>query len=120
MNDQILTSLSIITSFHNEGESILNAFLPLVEYGIATLKVEKDNKHCDIETLQEKINNSSGIKINILSLKSLLKKLRNDGMLNLFDHAKYFEIIEEKRPTQDEYLVSVNKHYTNIYVYNAI
>ena len=43
MNNQILTSLSIITSFHNKDKSVIDAFLPIVEYGIATLNKETNH-----------------------------------------------------------------------------
>ena len=32
MNEQILTSLSIITSFHDKNKSVVDSLLPLVEY----------------------------------------------------------------------------------------
>ena len=34
MNEQILTSLSIITSFHDKNKSVVDSLLPLVEYGM--------------------------------------------------------------------------------------
>ena len=75
MNNQILTSLSIITSFHNKDKSVIDAFLPIVEYGIATLNLTKGTNHYDLQSLQEQIEQSIGIKINALSLKSLMKKI---------------------------------------------
>lgn len=83
MNEQILTSLSIITSFHDKNKSVVDSLLPLVEYGIALLCNETGNNHFDTDSLKSKILNSSGIQINTITLKSLLKKLHKKGNMHL-------------------------------------
>ena len=115
MNNQILTSLSIITAFHNNGKSVLDAFLPLVEYGIATLNVEKETNHYDILSLQEKIFNSTGVKINIISLKSLLKRIKKDGKIELIGKEQYFRIVLDKKPKQDEYLEAIREKHRDVH-----
>lgn len=104
MTDQILTSLSIITAFHNKNHSILEAFIPLTEYGIALLCNESDAGHFDTESLKERILQSSGIQINTLTLKSLLKKLKKEGLIELLEQGNYFKVITSFKKGQDEYL----------------
>lgn len=104
MNDQILTSLSIITAFHNKNRSVLETFLPLTEYGIALLCNESDSWHFDIDSLKVKIYNSSGIMINTLTLKSLLKKLKKEKRIELLDQGNYFRVIVSLKNEQDTYL----------------
>ena len=101
MNDQILTSLSIITAFHNKNRSVLETFLPLTEYGIALLCNESDSRHFDIDSLKVKIYNSSGIMINTLTLKSLLKKLKKEKRIELLDQGNYFRVIVSLKNEQD-------------------
>lgn len=104
MNDQILTSLSIITAFHNKNHSVLETFLPLTEYGIALLCNESDSWHFDIDSLKTKIYNSSGIMINTLTLKSLLKRLKKEKHVELLEQGNYFRVIASLRDEQDTYL----------------
>lgn len=115
MKNQILTSLSIITSFHNKNASILDTFLPIVEYGIATLNVEKENNHYDTESLQKKIFSSTGIKINSISLKSLLKKLAKNQEIILLEKEKYFSIGTKEKPKQDVFLSAQREKHRTVH-----
>ena len=115
MSDSILTSLSIITSFHDKSKSIIDAFLPVVEYGIAILSNEKDSKYFDVESLQEKILNSTGIHINSVTLKSLLKRLKNEKHIELLEQGKYYGIIGSFKDRQDKYLSAIKTNYRNIH-----
>lgn len=115
MNNQILTSLSIITSFHNKDKSVIDAFLPIVEYGIATLNLTKGTNHYDLQSLQEQIEQSIGIKINALSLKSLLKKLETSNSIKLLEKGKYFSINEKNKPEQDKYIEAQREQYRNVH-----
>ncbi len=111
MNEQILISLSIITSFHNKSKSILDAFLPLVEYGIAMIHNETDYDYFDTKTLQEKILLLTGININSLTLKSLLKRLKRDKKIELLDNNEYYRIIASFKSEQDNYLAAVQSNH---------
>lgn len=115
MNNQILTSLSIITSFHNKDKSVIDAFLPIVEYGIATLNLTKGTNHYDLQSLQEQIEQSVGIKINALSLKSLLRKLETSNSIKLLEKGKYFSINEKNKPEQDKYIEAQREQYRNVH-----
>ncbi len=115
MNNQILTSLSIITSFHNKDKSVIDAFLPIVEYGIATLNLTKGTNHYDLQSLQEQIEQSIGIKINALSLKSLLRKLETSNSIKLLEKGKYFSINEKNKPEQDKYIEAQREQYRNVH-----
>ena len=115
MDNQILTNLSIITSFHNKGKSVIDTFLPIVEYGIATLNIEKENNHYDLQSLQEQIEKSIGIKINTLSLKSLLRKLETSNLIKLLEKGKYFSINEKNKPEQDKYIEAQREQYRNVH-----
>lgn len=114
MNDQILTSLSIITAFHNKNKSVIDAFMPLTEYGIALINNEhSESKHFDTEYLREKINNSSGININILTLKSLLKKLDKEKKIALMDNNSCFRILQSFKNEQDAYIAAIQDNHRN-------
>ena len=115
MNDQILTSLSIITAFHNKNHSIMEAFLPLTEYGIALLCNESNSGHFDTESLKEQIYQSSGIKINSLTLKSLLKKLKKEKCIELLEQGNYFRVITSFKNEQDNYLAALTDNHRKVH-----
>lgn len=115
MNNQVLTSLSIITSFHNKSQSIIDSFLPLVEYGIAILKAESEKTYYEVEELKDKIASSSGIVINSLSLKSLLKKLKKQERINVIDSSKYYQVIDSFLKEQNDYLAAIRDHHRSIH-----
>ncbi len=104
MNQNILTSLSIITSFHDQNKGIHDAFLPLVEYGIAVCYNEADNPHGEVEHLRGKICASSGININITVLKSLLQRLACKGRIELMDSDRCYRIKKSFAAAQHVYL----------------
>lgn len=108
MNEQILTSLSIITLFHDKSRSIVDSFLPVVEYGIALLYNDSGINYSDIETLQKRINDSTGIFINVVALKSLLKSLQKTGLIERYNDGTYYRIINSIQKSQDRYLHAVN------------
>ena len=112
MNNHILTSLSIITSFHNKNKSVLDAFLPIVEYGIATLESNKQTGHYDVDTLKDEIFNNTGVKINRISLISLLKRFEKNKEIALMDNNNYYRI--ENKTNQAQYLEAINKHNRSI------
>ena len=108
MTNQILSSLCIITNFHNKQKSILDAFIPMVEYGIYVLQSEQnDCEYGDIDTLQAKIKSSTGIEINKLSLQSLLKKLKRDRKIELYASNTHYKIVEQSMLLQADYLATV-------------
>lgn len=116
MNDQILTSFSIITSFHDKSKSVMDSFLPLVEYGIAILCNETNSDELfDTDSLREKILNSSGIDINTITLKSLLKKIKKAGHIELLSHGNYFKVLHSLKNQQDTYLCAIQDSYRNIH-----
>lgn len=88
MNEEILTNLSVIASFHNRNCSVLNAFLPIVEYGVSILFDEGHANHFDTQLLQDTIKQNTGIYINSISLKTLLKRLEKDKCITLFDRGQ--------------------------------
>lgn len=111
MNEQILTSLSIITSFHDKNKSVVDSLLPLVEYGIALLCNETGNNHFDTDSLKSKILNSSGIQINTITLKSLLKKLHKKGNIELLEQGSFFKVIHSFKKEQDAYLAAIRDNH---------
>ena len=116
MNDQILTSFSIITSFHDKSKSVMDSFLPFVEYGIAILCNETNSDgQFDTDSLREKILNSSGIDINTITLKSLLKKIKKAGHIVLLSQGNYFKVLHSLKNQQDIYLDAIQDSYRNIH-----
>ncbi len=96
MNRHILTNYGVIKSFHNSGQSIIDALIPLVEYGIA--QIEKQGKdHYDKVSLNQIIFEETGVKIPELALTNLLKKLEKVSAIRLMDHNQFFQIAEEKK-----------------------
>lgn len=110
MDNRILTTLSVITSFHNRNKSVLDAFIPLVEFGIATLEADKAAGHYDIGTLQKTIIDETGVKINTASLTSILKKFERNNIIVLMGGGAYFRINADKRADQRLYCEAVNQH----------
>ena len=107
-NSQALASLSVLTSFHDKRRNILDAFFPLIEYGLSMIS-EKDSQHCDVESLKELIEYNTGIKINTLSLKSLLKRLDRNGIIRLMEKKQYFQILNYNKLKNNEYAQSIEK-----------
>lgn len=114
MNNYLLTSLSIITSFHDQGRSINDAFLPLVEHGIATINDENKVNHYSTEALQKEIKKNHGISISMVALVSLLKKLKKDGVVELLERGNFFRILDGNRHG-DEFLRTINDNNKNIH-----
>lgn len=114
MNEEILTNLSVIASFHNRNCSVLNAFLPIVEYGVSILFDEGHANHFDTQLLQDTIKQNTGIYINSISLKTLLKRLEKDKCITLFDRGQYFCALEKNRIVKEHFLSAQREDKRNV------
>ena len=111
--NQILTSLGIIASFHDNDRSVLDAFVPAVEFCIASLNAEHDANHYNIADLQDKLFRSTGLSISQFSLKNLLKRFHRQKTIYLMSDDS-FRILETFKEIQPEYLESVQFFTRNI------
>ena len=83
MNEHMLTNYGIIRSFHDQGKSVIDTLIPLVEYGVAEI-IKDEKAHYDKASLKNLIFTHTGVKIHDITLTNLLKKLEKKGVLRLF------------------------------------
>lgn len=91
MNTHALLNYGIVRSFHDNQKSITSAFLPIVEFGLATIAKEGKNYYDNV-TLCEIINRDTGVKIPELTIRTLLKRLEKDKKIK-FVGPNHFKII---------------------------
>ena len=106
MNEHMLTNYGIIRSFHDQGKSVIDTLLPLVEYGVAEI-IKDEKAHYDKSSLKNLIFTHTGVKIHDITLTNLLKKLEKKGVLRLFSKNQYFQILAEKKLDVQKYLSSI-------------
>ena len=106
MNEHTLINYGIVRSFHDNQKSILDTLLPIIEFGLSQISKKEKGYHNDINTLQRFIKDNTGVFLTILTIKNLLKKLENKGVIQLYQKNQYFRLTEGEKLEEKDYLES--------------
>lgn len=106
MNQHMLTNYGIIRSFHDNGKSVIDTLLPFVEYGLSQI-IKQNHEHYDKTSLKQVILETTGIRIQDLTLTNLLKKFEKAKVLKLYDQNQFFHILQDKKIQVSDYLEKI-------------
>ena len=88
MNHKI-TNLALVKLFHSEQMDIIDTFIPFVEYAV----YKAETNYPSISELQKSITEFFNINIPLSTLRSILKKLKHNNQIKVFDDS-YFEVTQ--------------------------
>ncbi|MCL2234734.1 MAG: hypothetical protein FWC11_01295 [Firmicutes bacterium] len=105
--NKALENLSIIDCFHDEGRSVLSAFMPLVEYAVFQIMEESKSDYFTLTNIQEEITKRCSVEVPIPILRTLFKELEELKKVRRIDNEEQIQVLSSFAEENKKYLLQV-------------
>lgn len=113
MNVKMLSNFSVLKAFTDTNKDILECLLPFVEYAIVQIGTE----YQETIDIKSKIYEHCSLDIPVVTLKTLLKKLKRLNLITDFERTTHIRVVAKSATFSGDYMEKTNSFSRDVHMF---